>query len=174
MPSVLRYLAQGVVYALIAGLFGYFATSPAYRHADTQRAKLTLSLAHSGDPVHPCRRLTREEIAALPPNMRKLTDCPRERLPVLVEIVLDGRTIVSRSVSPSGLFGDGPSQIYENFEIPAGSYSLAARLRDSARSEGFDYVREAQVEIAPQQRLVIEFRAESGGFFFSAADRARS
>ena len=169
MPAPFRYLGQGLVYAAIAVLFGTFATWPAYRHSAPDTAKLTLSLAHSGSHAANCRRLTAKEIAALPPQERRPSNCARERLPVVVEIVLNGETIVSRSIAPSGLFGDGPSQVYENFEIPPGPHTLAARLRDSARAEGFDYVREAEVEIAPGERFVIEFRAETGGFQFRAA-----
>jgi len=169
MLSIARYLGQGVVYGLIAVLLGFFADTPAYRHFDDDKAQLTLSLAHSGKHVGECRRLTAAEIAALPPNMRKPLDCPRGRLPVLVEVELDGQLIVSESVPPSGLFGDGPSQIYKNFVIPSGSYTLIVRLRESARDEGFDYQREAQVMISPRQRFVIEFRAEAGGFIFATS-----
>ncbi len=169
MLKVFRFLGQGVVYALIAVLLGFFADTPAYRHFDDDKAQLTLSVAHSGQHAGTCRRLTAKEIAALPPNMRKPLDCPRERLPVLVEVDLDGQTIVRESIPPSGLFGDGPSQIYENFVIPSGSHRLSARLRDSNRAQGFDYQRELEVEIAPRQRFVIEFRSETGGFRFPAA-----
>ena len=169
MSNILRYLGQGVIYALIAALFGVFATWPSFRHFEDDKARLTLSIAHSAKHVSECRRLTAAEIAALPANMRRPLDCPRERLPVLVEVDLDGETIVSESSPPSGLFGDGPSQIYRNFTIPSGRHSLAVRLRDSARSEGFDYIHEATVEIRPRQRLVIEFRAEAGGFRLSEA-----
>ena len=169
MLSLVKFTGQGIVYAAIAALLGFFADSPAYRHFDDDKAQLTLSLAHSGKHVRDCRRLTAAEIAALPPNMRKPVDCPRGRLPVLVEIELNGRTIVRESVPPSGLFGDGPSQVYKNFVIPSGSYTLVARLRDSAREEGFDYQREAQVVIAPRQRVVIAFRADAGGFDFATS-----
>lgn len=169
MRSFAGYLGQGVVYTVIAALLGFFADTPTYRHIDDDKAQLTLSLTHSGQHVRECRRLTAAEIAALPPNMRKPTDCPRERLPVLVEVELDGRMIVRESVPPSGLFGDGPSQIYRNFIIPNGSYKLVVRLRDSAREEGFDYRRDAQVVIAPRQRFVIGFRAEAGGFNFATS-----
>jgi len=167
MPSALRYLGQAVIYAVIAVVLGYFADSPSYRHFDSDMARLTLSLAHSGDHAGECRRLTAEEIAALPPNMRKPMDCPRGRLPLLVEVELDGALIVGRSIPPSGLFGDGPSQIYENFTIPSGSHHVRVRMRDSARAEGFDFEREATIDVEPRQRLVIGFRAETGGFFFS-------
>lgn len=169
MRNITRYLGQGAVYALIAVLLGFFADTPAYRHFDDDKAQLTLSLAHSGKHVRECRRRSAAEIAALPPNMRKPLDCPRERLPVLVEVELDGRIIVRESVPPSGLFGDGPSQIYRNFVIPSGVYNLVVRLRESARDEGFDYQREASVVIAPRQRFVIGFRAEAGGFTFATS-----
>lgn len=167
MHKIARYLGQAVVYGLIAALLGYFADTPAYRHADADKAQLTLSLAHSGKHVRECRRRSAAEIAALPPNMRKPLDCPRERLPVLVEVELDGQIIMRDSAPPSGLFGDGPSQIYENFVIPIGPHDLAVRLRDSDRVDGFDYQREARIVIAPRQRFVIEFRAEAGGFRFA-------
>ena len=166
MLAASRYLGQAAVYTLIAVLFGVFATWPTYRPFDPQMAQLTLSLAHSGKRPGECKRLTAKEIAALPALERKPLDCERGRLPVLIEIDLDGRTIVSRSVAPSGLFGDGPSQIYENFEVPAGSHKVSARLRDSDRAEGFDFSSQADVVIAPLERFVIEFRAESGGFNF--------
>jgi len=169
MRSIAKYLGQGAIYALIAVLLGFFADTPVYRHFDDDKAQLTLSLAHSGQHVGACRRLSAAEIAALPPNMRKPLDCPRGRVPVLVEVELDGRIIVRESVPPSGLFGDGPSQIYKNFVIPSGSYNLVVRLRESARDEGFDYQREAQVVIAPRRRFVIEFRAEAGGIIFTGA-----
>ena len=169
MYNALRYLGQGAAYALIAIMFGVFAAWPAFRHFDEGMAQLTLSLAHSGRHLGECRRLTAKEIAALPANERKPLDCSRERQEVVIEVELDGRVIVSKSIPPSGLFGDGPSQIYENFEIPAGPHSLAVRLRDSGRTEGYDYEREAEVDIAPRQRFVIEFRAESGGFSFPTA-----
>ncbi len=167
MRKIARYLGQALVYGLTAVLLGYFASSPAYRHADADKGQLTLSLAHVGNRVQECRRRTAAEIAALPPNMRKPLDCPRERLPVLVEVELDGRIIMRESAPPSGLFGDGPSQIYENFTIPIGPHDLAVRLRDSARVDGFDYQREARIVIAPRHRFVIEFRAEAGGFRFA-------
>jgi hypothetical protein len=169
MGNVLRYLGQGIVYALIAVLLGFFADTPAYRHFDDDKAQLTLSLAHSGKHVQECRRRSAAEIAALPANMRKSLDCPRGRLPVLIEVELDGRVIVSESVPPSGLFGDGPSQIYKNFVIPSGTYKLVVRLRESAREEGFDFQHEAQVAITPRQRFVIGFKAEAGGFLFAAS-----
>ncbi len=170
MPKPLRYLGQALVYGLIAVLLGYFADSPVYERFPEDRGQLTLNIAHSGQRLGECRRLTAEEIAALPPSQRKPMICEdRGRQAVVVEIELDGALLVGEAVPPSGLFGDGPSQLYANFAVPSGRHSLVARLRDSDRAEGFDYSREETVDIAPRRRLVIEFRAEAGGFLFTEA-----
>jgi hypothetical protein len=50
--------------------------------------------------------------------------------------------------------------------VPPGRHTLAARLRDSRRTEGFDHVREAGIELQARENRVIEFRADKGGFLF--------
>ena len=170
MPRPLRYFGQALVYGLIAVLLGVFADSPVYERFPEDQGQLTLNIAHSGQRLGECRRLTAEEIAALPPLERKPMICEdRGRQVVVVEVELNGELLVGEEVQPSGLFGDGPSQLYANFVVPSGKHRLVARLRDSDRTEGFDYTREETVEIAPRQRLVIEFQAEFGGFIFTEA-----
>ncbi len=170
MPRPLRYLGQVLVYGLIAVLLGFFADSPVYERFPETQGQLTLNIAHSGERLGDCRRLTSEEIAALPPLQRKPMVCEdRGRQAVVVEVELDGELLVDEAVPPSGLFGDGPSQLYANFAVPSGRHRLVARLRDSDRAEGFDYTREENVEIGPRRRLVIEFQAEFGGFIFTEA-----
>ena len=44
---------------------------------------------------------------------------------------------------------------------------MFARLRDSDREEGFDYKRDAIIELVPGQNLVVDFRSEMGGFLFA-------
>ena len=45
----------------------------------------------------------------------------------------------------------------------AGEHRVAVRLKDDARSAGFDYQREAVVKLAPAQILVIDFDPAAGG-----------
>ena len=168
MRRLMAYIGQGAVYVLIALVLGALSDTPAWHRLSEGEAQLSLSLAHSGRHEGECRRLTAKEIAALPAGERRPLDCARGRLPVHVELELNGRVLVNRTIAPSGLFGDGPSQIYENFSIPSGRHVRAARRRYSDRTEGFDYERSVEVEIKPQQRFVIEFRSESGGFLFSS------
>lgn len=166
MTRALRYLGQAVVYALIALLLGSFADWPHYARYPADQAQILLSFAHGGQRKGECRRLTPEEIADLPANMRRPTVCPRERLPVEVELLLDGQPLFSAALPPSGLSGDGSSQVHRRFTVAPGAHSLTARLRDSARTEGFDYERSEAVTLRARQNLVIEFRSEMGGFLF--------
>lgn len=159
-------LGQVVAYGAFAAAIGYFAAAPALRVADPAQAQLKLSLSHGGVPVSECRRYTAEELARLPPNMRRPLDCPRARVPVLLELEMDGRLLYRGSAPPTGLWDDGPSTIYRRFAVDPGAHRLVARLRDSRRTEGFDYVSERAVALVPRQNLVIDFRADKGGFQF--------
>ena len=164
MNQALKYLGQGVFYVAIGALIGYFANAPSYSRVPEDHALIKLSFSHGAGHKGDCRKRTREELAKLAPNMRKAMDCPRERLPVVVEFDLDGKTVYSDVLPPTGLSGDGPARAYERFVVPAGSHRLAARLRDTDRVEGFDYVTEREVDLAAGQSLAIDFDAVGGGF----------
>lgn len=166
MAKLLRYAGQTLAYALFVGVIGYFATRPAYTHLDPDMAVIKLSFSHAGAHREECRRLSQEELNALPPNMRRPTDCPRARVALLVELELDGAQIYRKTLPPSGLAGDGASTAYKKFPVTAGRHRLVARLRDSRRSEGYDYQKTADITLKPQQNLVIDFRPELGGFLF--------
>jgi hypothetical protein len=166
VAEALRYVGQGVVYLLVAVVLGYFSSAPSYTHFPADQALIKLSFAHGAERKGECRRLGAEELARLPPNLRRPVECPRERWPVVVELVLDDATLYQASLPPTGLAGDGPSRVYRRFAVAPGSHRLIARLRDSARAQGFDYVREATIELAPGQNFVIDFRKDIGGFVF--------
>jgi hypothetical protein len=164
--SAPQLLGQVLLYAAFVVVIGYFATEPAYTHMDPGAAAITVSFGHAGEKIAPCRRLTPEEIAALPPNMRRPTDCPRERVSLLVELAVDGELLYRDWLPPSGLAGDGTSTAYERFVVAPGRHVVTARLRDSRRELGFDYEHEQVVELVAGQNLVIDFRADTGGFRF--------
>jgi hypothetical protein len=147
-------------------MVGYFSASPAHVHLDPNLGLIKLSFSHAGQPVTECRRLTQEELNRLPPNMRKPTDCPRERVPLLVELVLDDEVVYRDYLPPSGLAKDGASTAYQRFPVKPGRYEVIARLRDSRRPSGFDWERHQHIEIRARQNFVIDFRAETGGFKF--------
>ncbi|MGI9305491.1 MAG: hypothetical protein ACR2RB_22725 [Gammaproteobacteria bacterium] len=164
--SAPRLLAQAVAYAAFMAVVGYLSSAPRYSPISEDMALVRLSFSHAGARKGGCRRLSPEEIAALPANMRKPMDCPRARVPLLVELYVDGTLLYRESVRPSGLASDGPSTVYERFRIPAGQHTIRAQLRDSERDKGFDYERETSVVLQPRESFVVDFRAETGGFRF--------
>jgi hypothetical protein len=166
MISSLRLAGQfAVIFALFA-VVSSFAAWPVYRQTPRGSAVLVLTFVHNAARKGECRRLTPQEIAKLPPNMRRVRDCPRERLPVYVEFDIDGRNIYRASLAPTGIAGDGPSRVYQRFAVPAGEHSIAVRMRDSARTAGFDHERQGRVSLAPDQMFVVDFRSEPGEFVF--------
>ncbi len=164
LPRIARIAAQIVAYGAFVAVVGYLSSAPSYTHMNPDMALIRLSFSHAGAPIRPCRRLTQEELAALPPNMRKPTDCPRERVSLVVEVEVDGERVYRDTLPPSGLHGDGSSTAYAAFPVTPGTHRLTARLRDTPRESGFDHEREWQVELRPSQSLVIDFRAHTGGF----------
>jgi len=89
----LRYLLQAINYSVFMGLIWYFASAPSVRLIAEDEAMITIAFAHAGQLREPCRRLSQEELNKLPPNMRKIDDCPRERSAVTIEALLDGLDI---------------------------------------------------------------------------------
>ena len=166
MLKVPQYVGQFIAYALFALVVGYFATQPAYTHLAPDEALIKLSFSHAGAHTQECRKLTQEELNRLPPNMRRPTECIRERVALLVELELDGEILYRDALPPSGLSGDGASTAYEKFPVHAGAHHLVARLRNSRREEGFDYEKAVTMDLTPQQNFVVDFRPELGGFQF--------
>jgi hypothetical protein len=166
MVKALNLIAQAGLYLTFGAVVGYFSSAPAYTHVDPDMAVMKLSFTHAGQPVTECRRFTQEELEKLAPNMRRPFDCPRARVPLLIEVDMDGKLLYRAYLPPTGLAHDGASTVYQRFVVPPGRHHLVARLRDSKRTQGFDYERAADVTLAPQQSFVIDFRAESGGFTF--------
>lgn len=151
------WIGQGLLYALFALIIGVFSSWPPYRHLASDQALIKLSLSHTGKPVADCKHQSPEELARLPPNMRAPVRCPRERSPIIVELDVDGAAAVRHSAKPSGLSKDGASSVYQRIQVGAGAHRIAVRLKDDARSAGFDHVREATVTLKPAQILVIDF-----------------
>ncbi|MDH3546387.1 MAG: hypothetical protein OEN22_04770 [Gammaproteobacteria bacterium] len=164
MANALRYTLQVAAYAAFALMTGYFSFWPRYDYASPEAAVVKVSLSHAADRTEPCVRLSPQEIAALAPNMRQELKCERRRLPLILELDVDGQQTLRLQAQPSGVWEDGPASIYERFDVPAGSHRIVARLRDSARADGWDYTYTEDVVLEPGRYLTITFREETGGF----------
>ncbi len=162
--EIMRYVGQAVIYAAIALAIGTFSSWPTLEYFPADKAQIKISFAHGAKRVDDCRRLTAQEIAKLPPRERRPHTCGRERLPTRVQLLVDEVAIYDEVVQPTGLSRDGPARIYRKFAVSPGRHQITARLRDSSRTEGFDYERRVTLELAPLQNLAIDFSGDQGTF----------
>jgi hypothetical protein len=152
----LRPLGQALVWLLFAALVGGFTRWPAFSQIPEDHGALTLSLAHLTERIGPCVQRTPEELQELAPNMRVPEECPRERVPALIELTLDDRTLLARTVRPAGLFRGGRVYLIESWSLPAGDYRLRLRLRDSPRETGFDIEQRFELRLERGASAVLE------------------
>ena len=155
------WLGQALLYGLFAAFIGVFAHWPRYQALPPGQAVLKVSFIHHGQRVAPCRPYTAEELAKMPPQMRAPLKCERERVPVAIEVDVDGRTVLRHVAPPAGLSRDGASTVYHRLVLPAGEHRIAVRLKD-APGPGFGHTREATLRLAEAQVLVIDFDPQKG------------
>ena len=165
MKKLLRSAAQLVLYVPLMALIGYFSTEPRFTTLGPDEALVRLSFIHAAERKEPCRERSAEELAQLAPNMRAALDCPRERAMLLVELEVDGQIALRREVPPAGVQRDGNATVYHRLPLPAGRHRIVARLRDRP-GEGFNFVGETTLELAPGAALLIDFSKAQGGFLF--------
>jgi ferredoxin/coenzyme F420-reducing hydrogenase delta subunit len=151
---------------LFAALSLVFTVWPRFSQLGEGNAIVSLTFSQAGQRVEKCRILTQEELNKLPPNMRKPTDCPRERHPVNVMFSADGEILYQQSLPPSGFWNDGESTVYYRVELPAGSHQLFIGMSDSGRKDGFDYSGQTEFTLTKNQHMVVEFDHLNKSFIF--------
>lgn len=166
MTGPWQWLGQAATYAVFAAILGLWSVWPAYHRVADGQALIKLSFSHAGEHLQACKTIDPAEVAKLAPNMRTNIDCPRGRVPLLIELVIDGHPVYQGRHEPTGIWGDGPSVVYRKFLVPTGAHKLELRIRDSRRETGFDYERSATVELSEHQNLVIDFHPDSKGIRF--------
>ncbi len=155
-----QWAGQIMTYSLFAFVAAYFSNTPQYTANSPEMAKIMLSFSHAGKHKKKCHKRTREELAKLAENMRAPTTCPRERWPVAVELVLNGKSIYKGVATPAGLSKDGHSNFYQPFSVTAGKHRIKVGVLDSGeitKRGVFDYVLEREVVLSPTEILVIGF-----------------
>ncbi|MBF0455844.1 MAG: hypothetical protein HQL72_13645 [Magnetococcales bacterium] len=167
MNKVTRITLQAVAYTLFCALIYFFSTAPAYTYLESDQAEIKLAFKHASKRVHECVKRSRKELMKLPPNMRKTNDCPRERAIVQVTIYLDGKRIADKKFVPPGLHQDATVFAYAKLPLPVGDHVLSVEMRDSARTEGYDYKKEASMSITTGQALVVGFDGVNNELTFS-------
>ncbi len=165
-----KHIFRPVGVALAWGLFAVasvvFTIWPRFSQLAEGNSIISLTFSHAGQRLEECRKLTQEELNKLPPNMRKPSDCPRERHPVKVLFSADGQVLFDQSLPPSGFWSDGESTVYYRMELPAGSHELFIGMSDSGREDGFDYRGQTEFTLTEGQHMVVEFDHLQQTFIF--------
>ncbi len=164
MSKFFRYPLQVFNYAVFMALVWFFSIYPSYQQLDEDQALLTFTMSHIGKHVTECKKVSYEELMKLPPNMRKPTDCPRERSAVNMELTLDDEVIFKNIAYPLGLYKDQGIDIYENIKIPVGSHRIKVWMNDDVKVDGPTHILEEDVEITYQQHLVVQFNSAGNSF----------
>ena len=162
-PGAAQWAGQVLLYGLFALAIGVFSQWPPYRPIGSDQAVIKISVTRLGQPVGECRRLSPDELAKLPPNMRDPLQCPRERSPLTMEVDVGGQRVLQRVAPPSGLSKDGSASIYERLVVAAGPQRIDVHFKDDVRPGAVTYHRQASVNLVPGQVLVVDFDAEKGG-----------
>ncbi len=164
MPKAIRFLLQALNYTVFMAVVWYFSSSPPFRQLDPDQAVIALAFAHSGQLREECIALTPEELVKLPPNKRIQVDCPRERSPITVDLLLDDKLAIQEVADPPGLYSDQGVQVYRTVKVPAGTYHLAIAMNDNVRVEGPTHTHEQTVSLEPTQLLLVDFNSDNSTF----------
>ena len=171
MPELKIWLGRLFAFSLFALGLGYFSTSPSYTYHDPEKALVMISFSHASERQQACRKFTQAELNELAPNMRRPLDCPRARVPLLVQLSMDGEIVLEKFYQATGLASDGAASVYESIAVAAGEHEFSVKLRDSKRESGFDYMKTRKVTLGARQLLVIDFREELDGFIFQNGEQ---
>lgn len=164
--KVWQWLAQALCFVAFMAFIGLFSNSPPYRHLAADQATIKLSLRHAGQILGQCRERSPEELAQLPPNMRIAEVCPRERSPLLLELLLDDVLVLSKVLPARGLHRDGRASAYERLTVPAGATRVTVRMKDHIEAEDFQYTASRSLHLPAGGNLVIDFNEEARAFEF--------
>jgi ferredoxin/coenzyme F420-reducing hydrogenase delta subunit len=153
-------------FILFATVVGALSAWPRFHLIDDGMAMVSLSFSHAGKRIRECRQLTQEELNELPPNMRKLDDCPRERLPVRV-LFKSGEDVLYDAVRrPTGLWKDGSANVYQRLQLESGPRRLFIGMNENGLPGSFDYSLEKEVNLETGTHLVVEFDETQQTFVF--------
>ena len=160
----MKVLAEILMYTVFIVVIGALSVWPPYQLIEKDRAMVSLVFSHAGDRIAECRILSQDELNKLPPNMRKPSDCPRERHPVRVELRSGKHILYADTLLPSGIWADGKASIYQRIEVAAGEHQIFIGMNDSGGSENFNSSNVATVNLRPGRNLVIQFDEQTAQF----------
>jgi len=127
VSRALRYgLGVSVAALVTLGVAG-MSRAP-YAAGETDRAAVRLAWRARGARVEECRRPSAEELARLPPHMRREEICEGRVLPHRLVVTLDDRVVIDEVVHAAGAHADRPLFVYHEIAATPGRHAFTARF----------------------------------------------
>ena len=88
------------------------------------KAELRVSLRRPVVATEQCRPPTEDEVRGIPPHMRPLEVCSGDVVPFTLRVLLDGDTLASRPVRPSGGGRGRTMSVFETYSLRPGAHDV--------------------------------------------------
>ncbi|HEX7091319.1 MAG TPA: hypothetical protein VF192_14350 [Longimicrobiales bacterium] len=135
MNAALRVAVAVVVTGMALAALAALSRAP-YREPGADEAVLRLSWRVRGIRVQECRSLTPEELAALPPHMRRPEVCEGRIAPYRLRVRVDGRVLADTLVHAAGAREDRPVYVFREFRVLPGVHRVDLRFVREAVGQG--------------------------------------
>lgn len=136
MRNALRRFAGVLVGAAAVTAVAALSRVPYVAEPDGH-AMLRLSWRARGETFASCRRATEAELAGVPAHMRQEVICEGERLAAYrLFVAIDGRTVLSEVAPGSGVAGDRPIYVLNEFALAPGRHHLEVRFAKDSTDAG--------------------------------------
>lgn len=89
----------------------------------------------------------------------------RERVPVDVDVWIDGRKAFAKRHFPSGYHMDGYAYVYKRFRLKSGPHKVKVTAREQKDGGGRSYIFNDTIEFNSRRVVVVEFDKEKDRFF---------
>lgn len=163
-PNIQAKSIAACFLALLAGFVLAWVSSLPYRTSFDAQPELVVSINHKG-ALAEARQLTPEELAKRLPHMRNQATVSRSRLPVRLQIIVDGQVVHDAAHQPKGLKSDGPSIAIAHLAVSPGTHSVQVRIADGPDTNLWSREWSQLVEFEPRRRRVVLFDTRNGFTF---------
>ena len=166
MTKFLSLIGQSIFYAIFCAIVYYYSFQPPYHYLQPGQGEIKLAFKHVGQPIKACHKRTSAELRKLPPNMRKLNDCVRERSPLDITINLDGKELAHLVKEAPGIHNDGAVFVYSKFPVMMGEHHITVHMSDSVLEPDKLRRGEITVDMRAGQTLVVGYDSPNHTFIF--------
>ncbi|MDH3291268.1 MAG: hypothetical protein OEO20_15590 [Gemmatimonadota bacterium] len=150
-------LAGGWVLGALATLALVGLSQVRYTAAVGPDGELRLAWRYRSETVEQCRRLTDDELAALPQHMRRDEICERRLQPWRLEVTLDGTSVADDTVRAKGAREDRPLYVFRQLPLPPGTHALRAVFTPIGESGRAPLELDASVTIETREVVLVTY-----------------